>query len=170
MRNSLRLIAALCLAAAPLGSGAVGAAADAADPVTRTPYGPFTGDPIVVTDLCPFPVSITGTQEGYFIERQLASGGEQLIFHGTETDVFSANGNTLVGLPYTFNVQAISDADGNFVSFDAEGIAERVPLPGGGEFFSAGRTDWMLHPDAITLVNPDNGRVGNVEGLCAALA
>ena len=60
-----------------------------ADPVTRTPYGPIT-TPTLVTDLCPFPVTVTGTQTGYVIDHSLPSGGEQQIFHGTETDVFTA--------------------------------------------------------------------------------
>jgi hypothetical protein len=170
MRTSLRIFAAACLAATPIASGALGTAAGAAEPTTRTPYGPVTSDPIVVTDLCPFPVTITGTQSGYFITRQLSSGGEQLIYHGTETDVFSANGNTLTGLPYTGTIQLVTDAGGNEVSATSEGVIEHVPLPQGGEFFAAGRIDWMMHPDAFTLVNPDYGRLGNVEGLCAALA
>jgi hypothetical protein len=168
MRTSLRLIAAASLAASPVASVALADSA-AADTVTRTPYGPVTTS-IVVTDLCSFPVTVTGTQTGYLIEHNLSSGGETLIFHGTQTDVFTANGNALTGLPYTGTIELTTDADGNPIRFASEGIIEHVPLPQGGEFFAAGRIDWMLHLDAFTLVNPDHGRLGNVAGLCAALA
>ena len=156
-------VAAICI-----GSGALGAAAIAGT-VTRTPYGPVT-TATVVTDLCPFAVTVTGTQTGYLIDQSLRSGGEQLIFHGTQTDVFTANGNTLTGLPYTGTIELTTDAQGNPVHFASEGIIEHVPLPQGGEFFAAGRIDWMLHLDAFTLVNPDYGHVDNVGELCAALA
>ena len=170
MRTSLRIFAAACLAATPIASGALGGAAGAAEPATRTPYGPVTTDPVVLTDLCAFPVTVTGTQSGYLVDRPLLSGGDQLILHGTETDVFGANGHTLTGLPYTSTIQAVTDVDGNFISFTSEGVTEHVPLPQGGEFFAAGRIDWLTHPGAFTLINPDHGRLGNVEGLCAALA
>jgi|tagenome__1003787_1003787.scaffolds.fasta_scaffold18892257_1 hypothetical protein len=168
MRTTLRIIGAGCLAASVIGSGAIGEAA-VAGAVTRTPYGPVT-TVVEVTDLCPFPVTVSGTQTGYLIDQSLQSGGEQLIFHGTQTDVFTANGNTLTGLPYTGTIKLTTDADGNPVRFASEGVIEHVPLPGGGEFFAAGRIDWMLHLDAFTLVNPDYGHVDNVGKLCAALA
>jgi hypothetical protein len=170
MRTSLRL-AAVCLATVTASGFAAGAAsaAPAAAPVDRLPFaqGPTAS---VLTDLCSFPVTVTGVQTGYQIIHTLPSGETQLIVHGTETDVFTANGKTLQGLPYTGTVQAIFDAAGNLVRFTSEGIVERVPLPEGGEFFAAGRIDWMLHPEAFTIINPDSGRLGNVAGLCAALA
>lgn len=167
MRTSLRIIATVYLTAALTASGTLAAAG--ADPVTRTPYGPVTTS-TVVTDLCSFPVTVIGTLDGYLTDHILSSGGERLMFHGTETDVFTANGKTLTGLPYTFNIQIVTDAEGNVIRDASEGLVEHVPLPGGGEFFAAGRTDWMLHPDAFTLINPDRGRLGNVAELCAALA
>src|SRR6478672_2033580 len=108
MRTGLRAIAALGLTVGLTASGAVAGGAHA-DPVTRTPYGPVT-TPTLVTDLCPFPVTVTGTQTGYVIDQPLPSGGQQQIFHGTETDVFTANGKTLTGLPYTSTLQLTLDA------------------------------------------------------------
>ncbi len=125
MRTSLRVIAALGLAVGLTASGALATGA-LADPVTRTPYGPVT-TPTLVTDLCPFPVTVTGTQTGYVIDQPLPSGGEQQIFHGTETDVFTANGKTLTGLPYTSTLQLTLDAQGNVTRLTSEGFAELVP-------------------------------------------
>lgn len=167
LRNRFAFTAAASLAAGLTIAGAAPGVASA-DTITRTPYGPVTGS-TVVTDLCVFPVTVKGTQTGYLTDQVAADGSERLRFHGTETDVFTANGKTLTGLPYTSNIQLTTDAAGNVVRFTSEGISERVPLPQGGEFFAAGFTNWMLHPDAETLVNPDHGRMGNVEGLCAAL-
>src|SRR5690349_12692519 len=167
MSNIPRVIAATSLVACLTASGALSAAA-VADTVTRTFYS-ATGTGVSTT-LCSFPVTITSTQTGYLIDHTLSSGGETLMFHGTETDVFSANGKMLPGLPYTGNIQLTTDAQGNPVRFAGEGIVERVPLPDG-QFFTAGRVDFLNHldrPDPI--VNPDFGHVDNVAELCAALA
>jgi hypothetical protein len=91
--------------------------------------------------------------------------------HQVEQDVFTANGKTLVGLPYTFNLRALFDPEtGDVTHVFASGIASRVPLPGGNFFLTAGRVDFAAHPGADFLLQPDVGAQGNIAGFCAALA
>jgi hypothetical protein len=129
-------------------------------------------DTTVLTDVCPFPVtvefSLQGTQTLFFDE----SGNLVMIqIHNVEQDVFTANGKTLVGLPYTFNVQVLFDPDtGEVTHVFASGVASRVPLPGGDVFLTAGRVDFVAHPDATFLLQPDFGAQGNLAGFCAALS
>jgi hypothetical protein len=54
------------------------------------------------------------------------------------------------------------------------GGVERVLLPDGTLFWSAGRFDWLAHfgdnPELTFTLTPDHGRSGNVDAFCAALA
>jgi hypothetical protein len=90
--------------------------------------------------------------------------------HVVEQDTFTANGNTLVGLPFVFNVQILFDSDGNITNNFASGVVEKIRLPDGSLFISAGRLDWVQHPLAVFLLSPDKGNPGNLAGFCAALA
>jgi hypothetical protein len=65
--------------------------------------------------------------------------------HVVEQDVFSANDETLTGLPFTFNIQVLFE-DGEVTHVYASGLVERVPLPDGTVFLSAGRLDFAAHP------------------------
>jgi hypothetical protein len=116
-------------------------------------------------------VTVNFTGSGFEIDRFDANGnilGVQV--HQVEHDVFSANGNTLVGLPYTFNQQVTFDSEGNVTHVYASGVASRVPLPGGDLFFTAGRIDFIAHPGVSFLLQPDVGAQGNIAGFCAALS
>ena len=93
----------------------------------------------------------------------------RLQIHVVEQDVFSANGETLTGLPFTFNLQVLFE-DGEVTHVYASGVVERVPLPDGTVFLSAGRLDFAAHPGAEFRIVPDVGRSGDVTAFCAALA
>jgi hypothetical protein len=157
------------LAAAVLGAAALAQSAAAVEPIREN----FTfTDTAVLTNVCSFPVTVeftnTGTQTLFFDQ----NGNLTMIqIHNVEQDVFTANGNTLVGLPYTFNLQVFFDPEsGEVTHVYASGLVSRVPLPGGDFFLTAGRVDFVDHPGETFLVQPDVGAQGNLAGFCAALS
>jgi hypothetical protein len=123
-----------------------------------------------VTDICSFPVTITATivgTETTFYDQNGEVTRQQI--HIVEQDVFSTDDQSLTGLPFTFNLQVLFE-DGEVTHVYASGLVERVPLPDGTVFFSAGRLDFAAHPGAEFRVVPDVGRSGDVAAFCAALA
>jgi hypothetical protein len=90
--------------------------------------------------------------------------------HVEEQDSFSANGKSLVGVPYTFNLQAFFDSSGNITEEYADGVIERVPLPDGSVFQSAGRVDFGAEGFPSFAVLPDSGSARNLDGFCTALS
>jgi hypothetical protein len=90
--------------------------------------------------------------------------------HVVEQDVFSANGKSLTGVPFTFNIDVVFDSSGNVVHVFANGLVEKVPLPGGGLFITAGRVDFAAHGFPQFLITPDVGATVNLAGFCAALS
>lgn len=131
-------------------------------PVKST--SPFSYD-FYADGVCPFSIHILAQGELTFILHERSDN-----VHYLEQDTYIANGKTLVGLPYTYNVQEHWDSNGNFLSGVAEGVVVRVPLPDGSMFFGAGRVNFANHPGQFYYVVPDVGRSGNVEAFCAALA
>jgi hypothetical protein len=122
-----------------------------------------------VAGVCAFPVDVTYTvtaMNTYFFDANGAMTRWQI--HATEQDTFSANGKTLAGLPYTYNVQVLYDRNGEVEHWYASGVASRVPLPDGHVFLSAGRVDFINHGDWV--LSPDKGNPGDVAAFCAALA
>jgi hypothetical protein len=127
-------------------------------------------DTFVVEDICSFPVTITATLVGTETTFYDQSGAVTRVqIHVVEQDVFTANGETLTGLPYTFNIQILFE-DGEEAHVYASGIVARVPLPDGTVFLSAGRLDFAAHPGSEFRIVPDVGRSGDVAAFCAALA
>ena len=127
-------------------------------------------DTFVVEDICDFPVTITATLVGTETTFYDQSGEVTRIqIHVVEQDVFTANGETLTGLPYTFNLQVLFE-DGEVTHVYASGVVARVPLPDGTVFLSAGRLDFAAHPGSDFRIVPDVGRSGDVAAFCAALA
>jgi hypothetical protein len=158
----------LLAAAVALSFAALASTAGASTPQRRHQVFAAT---VVVTDICPFPVTIdfsadwaitdfTGT-DGTLVRTHLA---------GSETDVFSANGRSLTGETYHYSYQVLFAPDGTVTHNYAAGIVEKVRLPDGSLFISAGRLDFAAHPGLVFAITPDVGRSGNVAGLCAALA
>jgi hypothetical protein len=157
------------LAAAVLAAAAFAPTAAAVEPIKEDISESGTA---VLADVCSFPVGVeftfTATQTLFFDQ----DGNLTRIFvHTVEQDVFSANGKTLVGLPFTFNLQVLFDPDSGEVTHAfASGVTERVPLPGGDFFLTAGRLDFAAHPGEPFIIQPDVGAQGNLEGFCAALS
>ena len=124
-----------------------------------------------LTDVCSFDIKIDSTIAGTEIDFFDQSGDLTRIYmHQVEQDTFSANGKTLVGTPFTFNIQFLFDSDRNITHIYANGIVERIPLPDGSLFISAGRLDYMAHPGVYFILSPDHGNSGNIDAFCAALA
>jgi hypothetical protein len=131
---------------------------------------PFQGH-ATMSGVCNFDVDVvynqTGTEIDYFDK---AGNLTRIHVAIVEQDVFSANGKSLTGLPFRFNLDLLFDSDGNLTHAYASGITSRILLPSGSLFFSAGRADFINHPDAEFLLSPDVGVKGNVAGFCAALS
>ena len=93
----------------------------------------------------------------------------RIIEHGVEQDTYTANGRSLEGLPYTFNVQAYFDETGQPERVYTSGVVSRVPLPDGSVFRAAGRIDFVAHSFEFVPA-PDWGTPVNTAALCAALS
>jgi hypothetical protein len=132
----------------------------------------FPADPTqtgVVTDICAFPVTVSSTTDGVIRVHYDAQGSiTRIQLQITETDTLSANGNTIVGLPYPVRGTLLFDAQGNPTSFVGQGPLARMRLPNGQLFVSAGR--FIAGPETAFRLVPDVGHSGDVTALCAALA
>ena len=124
----------------------------------------------VLTDVCPFPITVdldvTGIAIDYFDQNGMLV---RTFNHAHEQDTFYANGKTLVGVPYSVNLQFIYDSNGNLVNQFVTGIYEKVWLPYGRLFVSVGRADFVANGVGFML-SPDKGNPGDVDAFCAALA
>jgi hypothetical protein len=141
-----------------------------ADRPTRIPFEGLTFSS-VITDVCAFPINIDSTISGTEIDYVDQSGALTRVFiHEVEQDTFTANGQTLVGTPFTFNIEELFDSNGNVTHIFASGLFETIPLPDGSLFISAGRADFTQHPGVAFLLSPDMGNPGNLAGFCAALS
>jgi hypothetical protein len=122
-----------------------------------------------VSGICSFPITVdfhvTGTSTFYLDGNGVVIREED---HWFEQDTFSANGKTGVGDGERFNQSWTFDSAGNVLSNFVSGQVENVTLPDGTRFFSAGRVNFLNHPNFV--VTPDTGHSGNVDALCAAFA
>jgi hypothetical protein len=75
----------------------------------------------------------------------------------------------LVGILFTFNLRILFDSQGNVTHVYADGVTERVWLPDGSLFVSAGRVDFAAHGFPAFILSPDHGNPGNLARFCAAL-
>jgi hypothetical protein len=124
----------------------------------------------VVNDICSFPVTITSSYVAATTTFYDQGGAiVRTNYHVVEQDVFTANGQSLTGLPFSFNLHVLFE-DGVLTHVYSTGVVERVPLPDGTVFLSAGRLDFVAHPGAEFRIVPDVGRSGDVSAFCAALA
>lgn len=152
---------------------AVGAAifalpAAAGQPTKYPLVAAFSG---VMTDLCPFSINVDSTFNGHaldFVDKNGVVVNTRI--HVVEQDTFTANGKTLVGLPFTANQEVVYDSSGNVTSIVAHGIAEKIPLPDGSLYISAGWLDFTAHPGGGYVISVDRGNPGDMAGFCAALA
>jgi hypothetical protein len=163
----MRRVAILCSALAV--TGAVAASALAAEP-TKTPFS-ATGIPNVMSGVCSFDVAISSDISGFEIDYTDENGLLTRSFiHLIEQDTFSANGKSITGEPYTSDVEFLFDSSGNVTHVYSSGVVERLVLPSGTLFLSAGRSDFTLHPGVAFLLSPDVGNPGDVAAFCAALS
>ena len=140
-----------------------------ADRPTRIPFAATFSN--VLTDVCAFPVNVNGTFSGFEIDYRDQSGALTRSFiHQVEQDTFTANGQTLVGDPFTAEFQLLFDSGGSVIHAYATGLFETIHLPDGSLFVSAGRADFTQHPGVGILLSPDMGNPGNLAGFCAALS
>jgi hypothetical protein len=124
-----------------------------------------------ITDVCSFPFSIDSHADIFAIHYFDKNGALIRIYnHVTEKDTFHANGKTLVGLPFVFDINALFASDGTMTSLTAIGVVEKVRLPDGRLFLSVGWVDYLAHPDAQFILTADRGLSGNIPALCAALS
>ncbi len=122
------------------------------------------------SDICPFDVDVHYDIQATYTQFFDQAGNQtQWIEQDLERDTFRANGKTLVGLPFRYSSQFRMDAEGNLVSYTASGGIERVPLPDGSVFWSAGRFDWIAAHVTFTIT-PTVGHSGDVEAFCKALS
>jgi hypothetical protein len=147
---------------------AIAPAAPASQPITSYPIHHVSA---VLTDVCPFPVIVDGlspgTERDFFDESGTLT---RIEVHATEQDTFSANGKSLTGEPYTFNIRILFESNGAIAHAVFHGVVEKVVLPDGSLFLAAGLVDFAAHGFPEALIAPDKGTSGNVEGFCAALA
>jgi len=159
----------LVLVAAALVTAVFASAAAAAQP-TKTTFSGATFSS-VLSGVCPFDVNVVSTDSGTEIDFVDQGGNPtQSLIHQVEQDTFTANGKTLTGIPFTFNLDILFDSSGNVTHAFAGGVVEKIPLPDGTLFVSAGRLDFVDHPGVNFVLSPDVGNPGNVAGFCAALA
>jgi hypothetical protein len=140
-----------------------------ANPPTITHFPDFTGT-TTITDLCTSPISLTFTltkqTEIDFTDQNGNLTEVQLKFF--EQDTFVGPTGTLVGETYTGEVHILFDSNGNPTNIYGDGPLEKVRLPDGSLFVSAGRVDFLARGVQFVFT-PDTGHSGNVAGLCAAL-
>lgn len=124
-------------------------------------------------DICPFDVTVHATISARYSLFFNSTGDYlvKIVELDTQQDVFTANGKTLVGEPYRYVGFTVFDAEENVTSQHFMGGLERVMLPDGTMFWSAGRFSFLDHPGNVGFtITPDNGHSGNVEAFCDALS
>ena len=163
--KSIRSVFALVLVISALGISTTTVLAD--KPIMYE-FGPFTEEG-EISGVCSFPVSLSSTATLSGIDFVDKSGViTRTHWHFVAQDTLTANGKTLVGIPYTYNITVLWDSFGNPTGWYLNGVFEKIPLPDKGLYNPAGRSDLTENID-FTL-SPDNGTSGNVAGFCAALS
>ena len=163
----MRRVAILCSGLAV--AAVLASSAFAATP-TKTSFS-ATDVPATLTGVCSFDVAVSSDISGFEIDYADQSGALTRVYiHNIEQDTFSANGKSITGEPFAFNLDVLFDSTGSVTHVYASGVVERLVLPSGTLFLSAGRADFAQHPDATFLLSPDVGNPGDVAAFCAALS
>ena len=124
----------------------------------------------VWTDGCSFPVNVDISLNGTGTAFMEDGTPKRVHLHITEQDTFSANGKSVTGMLYTFNMELGFDSGGNLTQQVSTGVAGKARLPDGGLFIAAGQIDFAAQGFPVFSFSPDSGTVQNLDGLCAALA
>ena len=124
----------------------------------------------VLSGVCPFDVNVQSVISGFEIDYFDGAGNiVRAQIHQVEQDTFTANGKTLTGIPFTFNLD-LSDRQQwrrhecrRHRACREDRAAGREPLRqrGMGRFRRSSGRGFLL--------SPDRGNPGNVAGFCAAL-
>jgi hypothetical protein len=163
----MRRVATLC--SALVVAGLLAASAFAAAP-TKTTFSAMD-IPATLTGVCSFDVAVSTDVSGFEIDDTDQSGAlTRAYLHTTEQDTYSANGKTITGEPFTYNLDVRFDSAGEVTHVYASGVTARIVLPSGTLFLSAGRADFTQHPGVTYLLSPDVGNPGDVAAFCAALS
>src|ERR1700688_520098 len=86
---------------------------DSAAAPVQIPFD-VTGIPATLSGVCSFDVSVLSNEQGTeFIWFDTNGVPTRVVQPSTEQDTFSANGKTVTGLPYTFELTVLFDAEGN---------------------------------------------------------
>jgi hypothetical protein len=121
-----------------------------------------------ITDVCSFPVDVVSTLTA--VEKDFFDGSGMLTrigIHYVAQDVYTANGITIVGDLYPFNMQILFDENMEITHVYVNGVIARIPLPDGSRFLSAGRVDFIEHAGRYVL-SADKGNPGDVAAFCEA--
>jgi hypothetical protein len=169
--KEMKRISACVICAVVVGAVAMAVVAPvaAANPPVKSEF--TFSDTGVLDEGCAFPVTINATgsaTETDFFDR----GGAltRIELHAIEQDTYSANGKSLVGAPFSYNVTVLFDGNGNITNAFLNGLIAKVPLPDGGLFISAGRVDLAARGFPMFILTPDVGATVNLDRFCAALA
>jgi hypothetical protein len=159
----LTLVVGLAVAAALL------AASASADKPTKTPITFAQTSPL--TGVCSFPITVDAQGSLTFTDFFDSSGTlVRRQVHTHEQDVFSANGISLTGIPFSFNLDFYFAPDGTTTAAKAVGIVDKIPPPNGKLFIMAGQTDLTtLPPGTEFIFTVTQGNPGDTDALCAAL-
>jgi len=168
LRSKLRLVGLAFAAATVMGVLAANAAADAPS-ITRG--GSFTVPVHPLSGVCAFDL-MSGATVNYTERDYVDSSGAlaRSAYHIVERDTFAAHGVTLTSDWMDSNFEWRFDASGNPTTVTYNGIIERVHLPGGGVFISAGRIDYSADGFPDFVLTPDHGGSHDLDAFCATLA
>ena len=157
--------------AAVIACAAVGVQSAAADTLTKETFTFTSTVTLTAGQLCAFPIEVTGTSTRTFTTHFDADGSMRFRHvRGEERDTFSANGKTLVGELYQFNIHREWE-NGVQVAAKDVGLFEKVKLPDGGTFIVAGQLDLLANGPVNFIATVDHGNPGNkIDAFCAALS
>jgi hypothetical protein len=164
-----RLTSSLVVSGAAIGLAVAFAPTASADQPVITQK--TTSATTVLSGACSFPITVDFTvseTDRFFSDQSGTLVRESAI--ADEQDTFSANGKSLTGLPYTVTLTASFDSSGNITQLYADGVIERVPLPDGSVFQSAGRVNFAADGFPDFTITSDWGSALNLAGFCAALS
>jgi hypothetical protein len=127
--------------------------------------------PLPLTGYCSFPITVNVHAD--FVVKNFFDSSGTLVrtqAHVHEQDVFSANGISLTGLPFSFTLDFYFAPDGTVVKAKSVGVAEKIPLPDGTLFIVAGQLDLLTTPPGTDFfISVTHGNPGDTAALCAAL-
>jgi hypothetical protein len=124
-----------------------------------------------LSDYCSFDIAIDAHVD--FVTKNFSDSSGTPVrtqIHIHEQDVFSANGISLTGLPFSFTLDFYFASDGTQTKAKSVGVAEKIPLPDGTLFIVAGYLDLFTQPPGTDFfISITHGNPGDSAALCAAL-